>query len=381
VLSLRRAKPDAKRRAAIRGALALAIAACFGCTASADGGVHVVLTLDRAAFPDDGSFSFDHVEVTATSKDGSKRAAACFFYSEEAEKEIPLTTTTPSACADEHTAAWIAPPTLSGWALETTPRTVNFVFPSGTDLDIDAVAGLGGRLHVGIAHATATADASYPVVPLSLGLAAPSISTDCHASLASVTEGFSKFVEAQPDLCLSDPFRGTREHFCKTDLDAWRRLPDLPEGHAPTMTCAGTASRIDDAPIDPCPGDDPSLVWRAPIPKEITNGCMNVLVTGHFARCAARLPDGTCSALSTDCTPPLTELAILEKGKTPTSVSFSCLPPFAEPVTFLIRLDRPAPLSAAQDVAIFYHPPVGGVGASCFFDLYSLGFQPIECGP
>jgi hypothetical protein len=255
---------------------------------------------------------------------------------------------------------------------------VNFVFPDNTEVNLDAVAGLGGRLHVAAAHLTTRAASNYPEAVLDLVPAVPSIGSDCHALLASVNDGLSQTVLAEPDLCLSSEFRGAGS-LCTTDTATWATSPDLPEGHADSMTCAGTASRISGSVTNPCKGDDPSLAWRAPIPAEFTSACMDVLVTGHFARCVNVTPEGGCSELTTDCTPPLTEFGVLEKGKTPEAVNISCLPPFAEPITFSVRLDRPAPVSTAQNVALFFHPPVGATDAPCFFDLYSLALRPADC--
>jgi hypothetical protein len=321
--------------------------------------------LNEADWPDQNSFLFDHITVTAQSTDGTQHGAACLFYSEEAEKEVQSDSDMPTACADLHTAAWIGPPSLPGWSLAETPRTLNFVFPSGTDVTVSAIAGLGGRLEVGAANGAATASVDYPEIALSLTPLVPSISADCRATLNTLPEDYPD-VRAQPDLCLSPDFRGLRG--CQTDEQ--NRARTLPEGHASSMTCVRTASRIDGIADLPCPGDDPSLAWRSPIPDAIAT-CMDVQVTGHFVRCASFAPSGECQDLTTDCTPPLAELGVVQNGAQPESVRFSCLPPFAQPITFVVRMPR-VPITGPEDVALFFHPIVGGTDKPCFFDLYSL---------
>jgi hypothetical protein len=349
------------------------LGALAGCTPAEDGGVHVIVTVDPAAWPAGNAYLFDAITVTATSADGTARGAACLFYTDEAQREVQADAYGPTACADSHTAAWVAPPSLADWRLVEQPRTVNFVFPSGTDLTVSAVAGLGGRLDVGKAFGSSTADAEYSPLTLTLGPGVPSLGAECKAQLERVPEGFSKLVVAQPELCLSDGFRDARGA-CATDVEPSRRVDELPQGHAASMTCVGTASRIAEDPSPPCAGDDPGLAWRAPIDPRISTACVNVLVTGHFARCDA----ADCSTLTTACTPPLTEIGVVQKGRQAEAVSFSCLPPFAQPVTFLVKVPRPSPLSVDQDFALFLHTPTG-VQDPCFFDLYSLAFQAATC--
>lgn len=63
-------------------------------------------------------------------------------------------------------------------------------------------------------------------------------------------------------------------------------------------------------------------------------------------------------------------------------MSFACVPPFAQPINFIVRTPRPLPLpnpkDAVQDAALFFHPLSAGANG-CFFDLYSLAFRAADC--
>jgi hypothetical protein len=370
-------------------ALALGAAGCH----SSDAGVRAVVRVDLTQWDD--QHPFDHVTVTA--EGGGKRAAACLFPANEIPQQRVLEASDTS-CADLHTAPWTAPPVIDAWNLSESPRTIDFVFPQGDDLDLTAVAAFGGSAMVGSANAEATADSSYPDVILSLTPGDEPIPPSCPLTLENA---IPPFVAVQSSLCFGAaacPALPGEEQCLSTAGGGGGGAGGGGAGggagtgggtvgtqcfsHSAGVTCNGTGSRIANLPGATCSAD-PTLVYRGwtdanapPTVDPLGFTCQaRVFVTGRFARCAAPGSGGTC-AVTTSCTPPSTSVGVLlDKNLSffMGSQDIACLPPYPVLMTFSFLLQLPMhdwELGLTQD------PVSAAASDACFFDVQSFDVQP-----
>jgi hypothetical protein len=336
-----------------------------GCKSSADGGVHVVVSLDPATWPTDDSYPFDHVTVTA--KGGGKIAVVCLFAA-GGSRELEVDAGSADPCADLPTPTWSTPPHARDWGT-TKPRRINFVFPVGVDVAVTAFAAFGGSRPMAIASGNAAADAVYPEVPLVLALDKSAV-PDCGVVVIGRELVPNALTALKSDLC-NAPIEA-----CPLDPREAR------EGgaHTSAMTCAGDASRID--PRVHC--DKPQLPGVPEFAFTVGThipSCGAVFLRGHFATCKDGSRDPNCELVAA-CTPPIGSkivwLPAPGNPAPPGSVELSCVPPFAYPVIMTYQFQGTGVPAPTGDLPPIYaaggafDPAAASQPGACFFQFYSI---------
>lgn len=343
----------------------LSVVVASGCgdeaPAASEGGVHVEIGLAAELW--DPRHLFDHLTVIARGDGGEVRG--CFFPADEVERETPLDAG--ATCADRHDAAWFAAPVVDEanappedhWRLRDAPRTLNAVFASGTAVEVEVEAGLGGRGGVARGRVEGIADPAYPTLRLALEPGAIPIDEACGVSLATT---LPDFVEQTTGLCEAE----------ETDCPALAPSASRTVG----VGCAAFSDRFAAKAPAGCPGSAATLAdvqWRgASTQPDPDAACVLVAVKGHFAACREGASD--CDP-TTACTPRPTLVGLLDDGGERQEVDLACLPPFRNPVTITARFPRPNTAFAA----FIGQPPAPDLDDPCFFDVYAVAVEPAPC--
>jgi hypothetical protein len=322
------------RRLEIACALAAATstAACVpaGCSKSEDGGVHVVVELSPGWKIDDEHL-FDNIQVTA--RGGGKRSVVCLYPSREVQASVEAASDSKFACADQHLGAGLGPPDpAADWNLAAKPRTINFVFPADTDVEVEAWAGRGGITHLAHAKAAARAEPEFPAIKLQLGAG------DADAKVPECGVCPYPF-----------PIEGEKDRIgelCDSQVLVWDGGQDL--GSVGRFRTRAVACVRDGGAFRILPHERPPPVPGAPdlglvLGFRVQTGetLEKVKVRGRWARCASGDASDPACPVTTECTPPRTFLARGQFEGARDRKELSCLPQRAGRGEFGVSLDTP----------------------------------------
>jgi hypothetical protein len=338
-------------------------------------GVNVAVTYDATNWND--TFLFDHITVVATG--GGLAATACVLPDQAPSRVIGAEGDAGDPCANAFQ-GFTSKPT---WTIQgSDARTINFDFPSGVAVTVQATAALGNAVAGQSAVATLTASTDFPSATLTIehgqsptigscGIAytiAPGPPTPSLLPIALDPCGYTA-VSSQstcPEVDIMDSVYSPDAIACTSVTSVHTNTPD------------GCISDVyvdsADAPIFP----DAIAVSRV---YPVATQTAEIYLTGHFAQCSDAGADGGCF-YTTACTPPTTRLAfgaydlVLGRIVATNVLELDCLPATPSSLTLLVAHDDSAPISPLGFLGLVAveQPPVDA--GACDFVIDDLSATP-----
>lgn len=348
-------------------------------------GAHVVVTVGSPASPAWAHVAFDHITVTATSR--GARVVVCLTPRAEGQRAFAVPSPAPDdpdPCADLHNGYagvnGVYPPATinDDWDLVPNPWELDFDgVPAGETVAVEAKAVFGGAAVAGAPRGVLVARggvaARSPFSRAVLSFAVPEDETFWGEGDRRCAEGdvLSSWLEVAT--FASEPQNAV---MCPR---AARGLAFEQALHLVATPAMGTVGRIPPVARSGCSNGEPDgvVVWKSDL-VPITDGCVSLLLTGRFARCASGDPsDPSGCPTSVRCVPPPTQLVALSAtGEVVAAEDIACVPSYPEPIQYAMTVRD----ASREAVALGIRRGDADTHDGCFFDLYDFTAVP-GCKP